>query len=182
MFSVRITKEGGESRDFPLEIYKSSIFHGSDWIPCGSFFVPEEANDFMGADHGAETIVYAFHEGQVTRDRIEDETGYVNWELLLDGKPSNHEQFSREMMSKLGANYYNIPTSLDHKYHGCGNGIVTLDKKTREVLDFSYTDDNLNPIEDQNIEMCRDAGRKIKEDEQTVTYRANFSSYQICLF
>jgi hypothetical protein len=30
--------------------------------------------------------------------------------------------------------------------------------------------------------MCKDAGRKIQEDDKTVTYRANFSSYQICLY
>lgn len=101
MFSVRITKEGGESKDFPLEVYKSSIFHGGQWVPCGSFFVPDEAKTFMGAEHGPETIVYAFHEGQVTRDCIDDEDTYLNWELLVDGQPSTHEEFSTAMMNKL---------------------------------------------------------------------------------
>jgi hypothetical protein len=77
---------------------------------------------------------------------------------------------------------YRIPRSLDHKYRGCGNGVVTLEKDKDKVLDFSYTDSNLNPIEDQNITMCDDVGRKIREDDKTVTYRANFSSYQIFLY
>jgi hypothetical protein len=181
MFTVRITHQGGESKDFPLEIYKSSIFVGSEWIPCGSFFVPEEAEEYMGLE--GETIVYAFHEGRVTRDCLDDEaTGYLSWELLLDGKPCTHEEFSIAMMTKLGAPTYRIPSNLDHKYRGCGNGVVTLDKTSKKVLDFSYTDEDLKPIEDQNIEMCKDAGRKIQEDDKTVTYRANFSSYQICLY
>ena len=182
MFTVRITLRGGESKDFPLEIYKSSIFVGFEWIPCGSFFVPEEANEFMGEKHGGETIAYAFHDGGVTRDCFDDETGYLNWELLLDGKPCTHEEFSIAMMTKLGAPTYRIPSYLDHKYRGCGNGVVTLDKKSKKVLDFSYTDEDLKPMEDQNIEMCKDAGKLIREDDRTITYRANFSSYQICLY
>jgi hypothetical protein len=114
---------------------------------------------------------------------LDDEaTGYLSWELLLDGKPCTHEEFSIAMMTKLGAPTYRIPSNLDHKYRGCGSGIVTLDKKSKKVLDFSYTDEDLKPMEDQNIEMCKDAGRKIQEDDKTVTYRANFSSYQICLY
>jgi hypothetical protein len=114
---------------------------------------------------------------------LDDEaTGYLSWELLLDGKPCTHEEFSIAMMTKLGAPTYRIPSNLDHKYRGCGNGVVTLDKTSKKVLDFSYTDEDLKPIEDQNIEMCKDAGRKIQEDDKTVTYRANFSSYQICLY
>lgn len=182
MFTVRITLRGGESKDFPLEIYKSSIFAGFEWIPCGSFFVPEEAEEYIGDKHAGQTIAYAFHDGGVTRDCFDDETGYLNWELLLDGKPCTHEEFSIAMMTKLGAPTYRIPSNLDHKYRGCGSGIVTLDKKSKKVLDFSYTDEDLKPMEDQNIEMCADAGRKIQEDDKTVTYRANFSSYQICLY
>lgn len=182
MFTVRITLRGGESKDFPLEIYKSSIFVGFEWIPCGSFFVPEEAEEYIGDKHAGQTIAYAFHDGGVTRDCFDDETGYLNWELLLDGKPCTHEEFSIAMMTKLGAPTYRIPSNLDHKYRGCGSGIVTLDKTSKKVLDFSYTDEDLKPMEDQNIEMCADAGRKIQEDDKTITYRANFSSYQICLY
>jgi hypothetical protein len=188
MFNVRVTQQTGESKEFPLEIYKSSIFVGSEWIPCASFFVPNEVNAFLESKHAGDTIIYAFHEGGVTRDSFEcwDEagevTGYLSWELLINGKPCTHEEISVEMMKKLGAPTYQIPRNLDHKYRGCGNGVVTLNKDKNKVLDFSYTDDNLNPTEEQNISMCNDAGRKIMEDDNTVTYRANFSSYQICLY
>ena len=71
---------------------------------------------------------------------------------------------------------------LDAKYKGCGNGIVTIDKQTRKVLDFDYTDSNLRPIKEQNVNMTKAAGKKIREDDATITYRANFSSCTVCLF
>lgn len=57
-----------------------------------------------------------------------------------------------------------------------------MEKNSKKVLDFSYTNSNLNPIEEQNITMCDDAGKMIREDDKTITYRANFSSYQIYLY
>ena len=78
---------------------------------------------------------------------------------------------------------YSIPPELlKAKYKGCGNGIVTIEKGTRKVLDFDYTHSRLRPIQEQNISMVKTAGKKIREDEATITYRANFSSCQVCLF
>lgn len=78
---------------------------------------------------------------------------------------------------------FSIPKPLlEAKYKGCGNGIVTIDKKTNKVLDFDYTDSKLRPIKDQNISMTKAAGKKIREDDATITYRANFSSCTVCLF
>ncbi len=79
-------------------------------------------------------------------------------------------------------NTFRIPSGLDYKYRGCGNGIVKIDKSKGMVLDFDYTDEKLRPLDDQNIMMCDDAGEVIREDERTITYRANFSSYTICLY
>ena len=78
---------------------------------------------------------------------------------------------------------YSIPPELlKAKYKGCGNGIVTIEKGTRKVLDFDYTDSKFRVLHEQNISMTKSAGRKIREDETTITYRANFSSCQVCLF
>jgi hypothetical protein len=86
---------------------------------------------------------------------------------------------NRETAEKV----FTIPTPLlETKYKGCGNGIVTIEKATRKVLDFEYTDSKLRPLAEQNISMTKTAGRTIREDEVTITYRANFSSCQVCLF
>lgn len=78
---------------------------------------------------------------------------------------------------------YDIPKKLlKAKYKGCGNGIVVIDKSTRKVLDMDYTDSKLRPLTEQNISMTKAAGKKIREDDATITYRANFSSCQVCLF
>lgn len=78
---------------------------------------------------------------------------------------------------------YSIPKELlEKKYKGCGNGIVTIEKGTRKVLDFDYTDSKFRPLAEQNVSMTKSAGRKICEDETSITYRANFSSCQVCLF
>jgi len=80
-------------------------------------------------------------------------------------------------------NVYSIPNDLlEKKYKGCGNGIVTIEKDTRKVLDFDYTDSKLRPLQEQNINMTKSAGKKIRETDTTITYRANFSSCQVCLF
>jgi len=78
---------------------------------------------------------------------------------------------------------FSIPKPLlESKYKGCGNGIVIIEKGTRKVLDFDYTDSKLRPLGEQNISMSKAAGKKIREDDSTITYRANFSSCQVCLF
>lgn len=78
---------------------------------------------------------------------------------------------------------YSIPLKLlKAKYKGCGSGIVTIEKKTRKVLNIDYTNSKLKVLIEQNISMCKNAGKKIREDETTITYRANFSSCQVCLF
>ena len=78
---------------------------------------------------------------------------------------------------------YSIPPELlEAKYRGCGSGIVTIEKGTRKVLDFDYTDSKFRVLHEQNMSMTKSAGRKIREDETTITYRANFSSCQVCLF
>jgi hypothetical protein len=78
---------------------------------------------------------------------------------------------------------FTIPEDLlSKKYKGCGNGIVVIEKNTRRVLDIDYTDSKLRPIKTQNISMTNTAGKKIREDDATITYRANFSACQVCLF
>ena len=78
---------------------------------------------------------------------------------------------------------YEIPMEvLEKKYHGCGNGIAVIDKATNKVIDMDYTTGRLRIIKEQNISMCKTAGKVIKEDEHTITYRANFSACQVCLF
>lgn len=189
MFTVQVTHPCGESREFPLEIFKSFIYVGGAWEPCASFHVPEEASLFLGSPYAGDTIVYAFHEGEVTQDSFEvwaddcDEViGYIRWKLLIDHKPCTHEEFSAATWNSMKTKTFRIPSSLDHKYRGCGNGIVKIDKTKKLVLDFDYTDERLHPLNDQNILMCEDAGKVIQEDDRTITYRANFSSYTICLF
>lgn len=86
---------------------------------------------------------------------------------------------NRERNSKV----FSIPMEvLEKKYHGCGNGIAVIDKSTRQVIDMDYTTSKLKVIKEQNINMCKSAGKVIKEDDKTITYRANFSSCQVCLF
>lgn len=189
MFTVQVTHPCGESREFPLEIFKSSIYVGGAWEPCASFRVPDEAGEFLDSPYAGDTIVYAFHEGWVTEDSIEvwaddsDETiGHIQWKLLIDHKPCTHGEFSAAAWNSMKTNTFRIPSSLDHKYRGCGNGIVKIDKTNGMVLDFDYTNERLHPLNDQNILMCEDAGKVIREDDRTITYRANFSSYTICLY
>ena len=107
-FSVCVTHPCGESREFPLEIFKSSIYVGGAWEPCASFYVPEEASLFLGSQYAGDTIVYAFHEGGVTEDSFEvwaddsDETiGQIKWKLLINHKPCTHEEFSTVAFNKL---------------------------------------------------------------------------------
>lgn len=94
------------------------------------------------------------------------------------------DQAFKQFMSILNrqAKTFRIPQGLDHKYRGCGNGIAVIEKNTNKVIDFDYTDSKLRVLSEQNISMSKAAGKVIKEDDQTITYRANFSSYTVCLF
>ena len=84
---------------------------------------------------------------------------------------------------KSNEKVYSIPSDLlQKKYRGCGNGIAVIDKETNKVVDFDYTDSKLRPLLQQNINMSKSAGKKIRETDKTITYRANFSSCQVCLF
>jgi len=88
-----------------------------------------------------------------------------------------------EQNRKTAEQVFNIPEDvLYKKYKGCGNGIAIIEKATRKVLDIDYTDSKLRPLGEQNISMTKSAGKKISEDEVTITYRANFSACQVCLF
>lgn len=71
---------------------------------------------------------------------------------------------------------------LDKKYHGCGNGYVTVDKDEK-VIDFGYLDEDDKELEGQNINMADKAGELMREDaDGSKTYRCNFSCTQACLF
>lgn len=84
---------------------------------------------------------------------------------------------------KSNEKVYSIPNDLlEKKYRGCGNGIAVINKETNKVVDFDYTDSKLRPLQEQNINMSKSAGKKISETDATITYRANFSSCQVCLF
>ena len=79
--------------------------------------------------------------------------------------------------------YFTIPSQiLETKYRGCGNGIVVFDRGTGEILDMDYTNGRLKPIAEQNIAMCDNAGRVVRQDDQTITVRANFSCCQALMF
>jgi hypothetical protein len=111
------------------------------------------------------------YDGKQTADSADLQT-YVN--KAIEQIKSNRE---------TNKDVYEIPMDvLEKKYHGCGNGIAVIDKTTRKVIDIDYTTARLKVITEQNISMCKSAGKIIKEDEKTITYRANFSSCQVCLF
>lgn len=111
-----------------------------------------------------------------------------------DGKTANEpdavlQQYIDQAIEQITKNrktnkdVYSIPPKLlKAKYKGCGSGIVTIEKETRKVLNIDYTNSKLKVLTEQNISMCKNAGKKIREDETTITYRANFSSCQVCLF
>lgn len=155
----------------------------TSWYVCASFLVPCEAEEFLNDEYAGEYIRYAFLEGGVTKGAFEDvNDDEVYWELLIDGKPCTHEEFSVAAWNTMKTPTLKIPRSLDHKYMGCGSGIVVVDKAKHQVIDFEYTDENLHPLSEQNIFMCDDAGRVVAENDNSITYRANFSSYTICLY
>lgn len=183
MFTLRIIRPDGETKEFPVQITKASVMIGTSWEICASFLVPCEAEEFLHDEYAGEYIRYAFLEGGVTKGAFEDiNDDEVHWELLINGVSCTHEEFSNSAWQSMKTNTYKVPRSLDHKYMGCGNGIVVVDKAKHQVIDFEYTDENLHPLSEQNIAMCDDAGRIVAENDKYITYRANFSSYTICLF
>lgn len=183
MFTVKIIRPDGETQTFPLQIVKQSIMVGDAWEDCAGFLVPFEADEFLNDEYGGESIRYAFLEGEATRGCFEDANDdEVRWELLVNGVSCTHEEFSNSAWNSMKTNTFRVPSNLDHKYRGCGNGIVKIEKSKGMVLDFDYTDEKLRPLDDQNIVMCNDAGKIVREDDRTITYRANFSSYTICLY
>jgi len=82
--------------------------------------------------------------------------------------------------------YYDLPDRFSHehedKYHGCGNGSITIDKASGAVIDMAYLDEDDKPMPEQNIMMHPKAGEILDENDFTITYRANFSCWQACLF
>ena len=86
------------------------------------------------------------------------------------------------MMMGLHGLCYKIPPHLFTKYHGCGNGQIVINKHSNELLDMDYLDENDMVIDDNNIEMREDAGEVLNQTKLTITYRANFSCYDACLF
>lgn len=101
MFKVQITRHDGVSREFPIEIFKSSIYVGGAWSPCESFRVPEDADEFSGYEYTGENIVYAYLEGSVTEGDFYIDEEQVFWRLLLNGKPCTHDEFSTVAFNKL---------------------------------------------------------------------------------
>jgi len=88
-------------------------------------------------------------------------------------------------MTKL---VYNIPSSfgdgisVSKKYYGCGNGWIKVNKDSNQVVEMSYARDGVTICREQNISMCKNAGKVFSEDAQYRVVRANFSCYQACLF
>tara|TARA_R110000824_G_scaffold401475_1_gene612311 strand:- start:130 stop:456 length:327 start_codon:yes stop_codon:yes gene_type:complete len=71
---------------------------------------------------------------------------------------------------------------LDKKYKGCGNGIVSIDTETDEVIDMDYLDSKGRIITEQNVGMINNAGNEIDNIDGVITIRANFSCCEACLF
>jgi hypothetical protein len=71
---------------------------------------------------------------------------------------------------------------LEHKYRGCGNGQIIVKKESGVVVDMDYLDEADWIIKDQNVNMHENAGEVLDEDDNTITFRANFSRCQACLF
>lgn len=84
-------------------------------------------------------------------------------------------------------NLYNLfkiftEAEADARYHGCGNGWIQVEKDTYHVVEMSYSDDPEIIEREQNIDMCDDAGKVLKETDTHIWYRANFSCGEACLF
>lgn len=87
----------------------------------------------------------------------------------------------------MRSNRYNLFESFHDndahsRYRGCGNGWIQVEKATGLIVEMSYSDDPDCIEREQNVVMCRDAGRVLREDEKYIWYRANFSCAAACLF
>lgn len=91
------------------------------------------------------------------------------------------EELQKEYEERMSKTFY-VPDELAAKYKGCGSGQVIIEIGTNKILDFDYTNSSGRKLKNQNIEMCHDGGRIIKQTKNAITYRANFSCYQICLY
>ena len=102
MFSIKMIRPNGDFESFPIEVYKDSIYVGGAWQPCASIWIPEEAEAFVRFEHAGEYIRYAFLEGSVTEGDFDDwEDNLVRWQLLIDGRPCDHTEFSTKAFNKL---------------------------------------------------------------------------------
>jgi len=102
MFSLKMTRPNGASETFPVKVYADSIMVGSSWEPCASVWIPEEAEAFVQFEHAGEYIRYAYLEGSVTEGDFDDwQDNIVRWQLLLDGRPCFHDEFSAAAMKHL---------------------------------------------------------------------------------
>lgn len=78
---------------------------------------------------------------------------------------------------------YSIPEKiLERRYHGCGNGVIWVDKATGEMVDMRYLDDRGQFMDEQNLEMSPKAGQVIGESDKHIMVRANFSCCTACLY
>jgi hypothetical protein len=68
------------------------------------------------------------------------------------------------------------------RYNGCGNGFIVVEKATDRVVEMSYAADGTTIERQQNLFSCDDAGKVLREDDEHIVYRANFSCWSACLF
>lgn len=102
MFFLKMTRLDGASEVFPIKVFMDSIFVGGTWKPCASIWISEEAEGFVQFEHAGEYIAYAYLEGSVTQGDFDDwEDKIVRWQLLLDGRPCSHDEFSTAAMKHL---------------------------------------------------------------------------------
>ena len=87
-----------------------------------------------------------------------------------------------EKIVKKCCKIYPSEDMLNKYYHGCGNGFVIINKATGVVTDMAYTDKNGKRLGEQNIFMCDDAGKILRDTKKYLKVRANFSCCMVCLF
>jgi len=81
---------------------------------------------------------------------------------------------------RTGEHWLNLPIGKKKGedgifYDGRGNGFVEIDKETGEILASSYSPDGLTIDKSRNYVFCHDAGRVIRETENSLFVRCNFS-------
>lgn len=94
----------------------------------------------------------------------------------------NKNSASAKSESPRGVSYSISDSLAAAKYHGCGSGTITVVDDV--LVDMDYTDEKGDVLDDQNILLCRDAGRVLfkSDDGREVKYKANFSVGSACLF